>query len=248
MTQGIKGKRTLITGASGGIGSCLANLLASKGAVVGIHYHQNKKEAESIAQKIINNGGTAECFQADFLKEEALGLVDSFVERFKGIDALINNAGGVFGFKHFKQLDNESWRKTNLLNAEVPFFLARSAFAYMQENGGGKIINISSVAAKYGGSPQTIHYGAAKAGLEACAIGLARFGAQYNILVNCIRGGFIDTPFHQKLDNKNIEERIKLIPLKRAGKPEDIAQMACFLLSNAGDFITGETFSVSGGD
>lgn len=118
----------------------------------------------------------------------------------------------------------------------------------MKEQGGGKIINISSVSAKYGGSPQTLHYGAAKAALDATTVGLARAGAPYNILVNSVRGGLVDTPFHHKIGRSSLEDRIKLTPLKRAGQPIDIARMVLFLASSAGDYITGEIFTVAGGD
>ena len=118
----------------------------------------------------------------------------------------------------------------------------------MKDQGGGKIINISSISAKYGGSGQTLHYGAAKSALETVTLGLAKAGAKYNILVNTVRGGFIDTSMHKKLGRNNIEKRIEMIPLRRAGRPEDMARMVLFLASEAGDFITGETFTVAGGD
>ena len=118
----------------------------------------------------------------------------------------------------------------------------------MKERGGGKFINISSVSAKYGGSPQTLHYGAAKAALDSLTIGLAHAGAQYNILVNSVRGGFVDTPFHKKIVRGDLEDRIKLIPLKRAGQPIDMARMVLFPASSAGDYITGEIFAIAGGD
>jgi NAD(P)-dependent dehydrogenase (short-subunit alcohol dehydrogenase family) len=134
------------------------------------------------------------------------------------------------------------------LNAQAPFFLAQGAFRFMKNNGGGKIINISSISAKYGGSDRTLHYGASKAALEAINRGLAKAGAPHNILVNAIRAGFIDTPMHKKLGRTNLEKRIHAIPLKKPGKAEDIARMALFLASEGGDFITGETFTVAGGD
>ena len=145
-------------------------------------------------------------------------------------------------------MDEESWDKTFQLNTRTPFFLAQNAFKHMKENGGGKIINISSISVKYGGSSQTLHYGAAKSALETITLGLSKAGAKHNILVNTVRGGYIDTPMHQKMGRKNSKERIEMIPLKRAGKPEDIARIVLFLASEAGDFITGETFTVAGGD
>ena len=119
----------------------------------------------------------------------------------------------------------------------------------MKAQGGGKIINISSIAAKYGGSVKSLHYGAAKASLEAITIGLARFGAPYNILVNAIRGGFIDTQFQNRYaKEKDLKSRIALIPLKRPGKPDDIAHAVLYLASEAGNFITGEILTIAGGD
>ena len=247
----IKGKKVLVTGASTGIGACIVELFASHGAFVGIHYRSSKKEAIGLKNRILKYGGKAKVFKGNLLDSFSREkLIPSFVKIFGGLDVLINNAGGIYGFKDFLKLDEKSWDDTFTLNVKSAFFLARDALFYMKQHGGGKIINISSVSAKYGGSLQSLHYGAAKAALETVAKGLARAGAQYNILVNSIRGGFIDTSFHKKVGRKNtdITERIKLIPLKRAGKPIDIARMALFLASSAGDFITGEIFTVAGGD
>ncbi len=248
MFKNIKDKRVLITGASGGIGSCMVLLFAEYKAIVGVHHHQGKEEAEDLVRQVEKNQGCAVSFQTDLLTEAGEVLIRSFVERFGGIDILINNAGGVFGSKEILELDDVSWENTFRLNTQAPFFLAQSAFRFMKDNGGGKIINISSISAKYGGSEKTLHYGASKAALEAINVGMAKAGAPYNILVNTVRGGFIDTPLHKKLGRTNLEKRIQAIPLKRAGKVEDMARMVLFLASEGGDFITGETFTVAGGD
>ena len=247
--SGLVNKRVLITGATGGIGVSLVRMFAAKGAVVGIHYHQNQEQAELLSREVELNGGRSGCFQADLLSSGGADLVDAFVGHFDGIDVLVNNAGGVCGFEDFLDLDETAWNKTFRLNAQVPFFLAQRAFTRMKKSGGGKIINISSIAAKYGGSARSLHYGASKAALEAVTVGLARFGAPYNILVNAVRGGFIDTAAQQRLSpQKDLTARINLIPLQRAGKPEDIASLVVFLASGAGDFITGEIMTVAGGD
>jgi 3-oxoacyl-[acyl-carrier protein] reductase len=224
-------------------------MFAAKGAAVGIHYYQDQKQAEVLKREIELNNGRSACFQVDLISSHGADLIDAFVEQFDGIDILINNAGAIIGFEDFLTLDEAAWTKTFQLNAQAPFFLSQRAFSRMKKSGGGKIINISSVSAKYGGSARSLHYGASKAALEAMTVGFAKAGAPHNILVNALRGGFIDTPAQQRLSlQKDLQKRIDLIPLQRAGKPEDIASMVVFLASSAGDFITGEIMTVAGGD
>lgn len=247
--ESLKGKKVLVTGGSTGIGAAMTELFARRGARVGIHCNRSRSEARALKDKIANFGGQAEVFSADLrLKREYGRLLPSFVRRFGGIDVLVNNAGAVLGAKHFYRLDERSWDETFAVNAKAAFFLSQDTFRRMK--GGGKIINISSVAVKYGGSEESVHYAAAKAALESLTLSLARFGARHKILVNCIRGGFIDTGFHKKIgrSSADIRKRVSLIPLGRAGRPEEIAQLALFLASSAGDFITGQIISVSGGD
>jgi len=247
--SGLKNKKVLVTGATGGIGTSLVRMFAAKGAVVGIHYYKNKEQAELLSREVEAKGGQSGCFQADLCASGGEVMIDAFVERFDGIDVLVNNAGAICGYEDFLDLDEAAWTKTFQLNTQAPFFLAQRAFAKMKKSGGGKIINISSIAAKYGGSARSLHYGASKAALESVTVGLARAGAPHKILVNAVRGGFIDTPAQQRLSTqKDLAERIKLIPLQRAGKPEDIASLVVFLSSGAGDFITGEIMTVAGGD
>ncbi len=251
MFESIKGKKVLITGASSGIGAETAKLFASYGAHVGIHYNKNEENAIKLQKDIKDTGGIADVLAGDLLEESTRSdLVQSFIDTFGRIDVLVNNAGGVIGNKPFLELDEISWRDTMALNATAPFFLSKNAFLFMKDHGGGRIINISSISAKYGGSMNTMHYGAAKAALETLTKGFAKAGAPHNILVNCIRGGVIDTPLHSRIERNNsaMEKRISLIPLKRMGKPVDIARLALFLASEAGDFITGEIFTVAGGD
>ena len=248
--SGLKNKRVLVTGATGGIGTSLVRMFSEKEAVVGIHYNQNHKQAKLLQAEVESNDGRSACFQADLLSSNGgAGLIGSFLKRFSGIDILINNAGAIIGFEDFLELDEIAWAKTFQLNSQAPFFLSQRAFSKMKNSGGGKIINISSVSVKYGGSSRSLHYGASKAALEAVTVGLAKIGAPHNILVNAVRGGFIDTSAQQRLKSqKDLQERIKLIPLQRVGKPEDISSLVVFLASDAGNFITGEVMTVAGGD
>ena len=252
MFEDIKNKKVLITGANGGIGECMAKLFVDYGACLGLHCWGNKKEAVKLLKEIRKKSGRAEIFEADFLDSRARGgLVKSFIRKFGGIDVLMNNAGAIFDYEYFSKLKEESWDNTFALNVKTPFYLSGEAFNYMKEHGGGRIINISSANVKYGGSARSFHYVAAKSALDTLTLGFSREGAKYNILVNSIRCGLIDTPMRKKIKGYNEEDfkkRINLVPLKRAGQPIDIARMALFLASECGNFITGEIFTVAGGD
>ncbi len=251
MFASIKNKKILITGASSGIGRCTAELLASYGAVCGVHYCNNEDGAKAVVDSIRSQGGVSEIFKEDLsVNVSHSKLIQSFVNTYGKIDILVNNAGGIFGKIDFLRLDEESWNKTYHLNVTAPFFLAQKAIPHMKECNGGKIINISSISAKYGGTNVSLHYGSAKSALETVTIGLAKLCAKDRILVNSIRCGFIDTGFHAKIkwSKEEILERIKQIPLGRSGKPIDISRLILFLASEAGNHITGENFTVSGGD
>jgi 3-oxoacyl-[acyl-carrier protein] reductase len=249
----LSGKNILITGSSGGIGACMAEESSKNGANVGIHYCHNKQKAEKVRTRITSSGKRAEIFQADLTQPEASSqLIKLFLESFGSIDILINNAGAVYEYEHFSSLTAKACCDTFFLNAIAPFFLIREAFQYMEKNEtGGRIINISSASVRYGSSSNGIHYSAAKAALESIALGFSKAGADKKILVNTIRCGTINTDMHSKIsgyNHKKFLDRIQKVPLKRAGEPLDIASMALFLASNCGDFITGQIFTVSGGD
>jgi 3-oxoacyl-[acyl-carrier protein] reductase len=241
----LEGKAALVTGASGGIGSAIAKSLAGQGCAVAVHYSSDAASAKAVAAKIKAMGGRAELFKADLLATNApRKLIAACLKKFGRLDILVNNAGAILGGEHFLEMPLKSWEKTFRLNAEAPFSLTREAFRVMKP--GARIINISSVAAQFGGSARSIHYGASKAALEALTRGFAREGSGKGILVNAIRAGVIDTPLHGKF-RKNMAERVAKIPLKRMGRPEDVASLALHLAAD-GDFITGQIISVTGGE
>jgi 3-oxoacyl-[acyl-carrier protein] reductase len=235
--KGIKDKRILVTGSSSGIGKEIAITLGNYSNKIGIHYNQNKDDAEKLSSKI---------YQADISKEEdCKKLINDFVKDFNGIDILINNAGGYKSIP-ILELTKEDWNETLNLNLLGPYYLSREAIKYMKEQRFGRIINISSTATTSGGGYLSLHYATAKRGLESLTQGLAKFGAQYNINVNAIRPGVIDTPFHKDRDKDYMDSIIKKIPLG-IGKPEDIANMVCYLVSEYGNYITGQIITISGG-
>lgn len=254
MFSDIEGKRVLITGASGGMGSEIARIFTEYGALVGLHYSGDEKGYKNVLmlkEELAKNSKKIELISGNLLdKDIRNNLIASFVESFGGIDILLNNAGAMFDYKYFSELDEKAWDNSFDLNTKAPFRLSASAFEHMKEKG-GRIINISSVNVRYGGSGRSLHYVASKAALDSLTKGFANEGAKYNILVNSIRCGLIDTPMRTKTEGyteENFKKRIELILLKRPGKPIDIARMALFLASDAGNFITGQIFHVSGGD
>jgi len=242
----------LITGASQGIGASIVRLFSDSGALVGLHYHQSMERATQIQREVEAAGGRIAVFAGDLRDSDfTKSLVDSFVERFGGIDVLVNNAGACHGYAHFSELDAQSWDHTFALNTKAPFFLTGRAFVFMQKGGGGNIINISSASVRYGSGSKGLHYTASKAALDSLTLGFSKAGAAHKIRVNSIRCGVIDTEMHTRIEGYSKEqyrERISLIPLQRVGTPLDVARMALFLASESGDFITGEVFTVAGGD
>lgn len=252
MFEDIKNKRILITGATGGLGSAMTLLFAEYSTRLGLHYRNDKDAALKLVEETRKKGGEAKIFQADLLDFEAVKrLVPEFAEKFDGIDVLINNAGIAGDYKHFSELSEKSWEDIFHLNIKAPFYLTGAAFPYMQKQNWGRVINISSVNVKYGGSGKSMHYVASKAALESITRSFAKEGAPYNILVNAIRCGFINTPMRRNTpgySEEDMKRRIEKIPLKRMGEPIDIARMALFLASEGGNFITGEVFTVAGGD
>lgn len=251
MFESLKGKKVLITGATGGIGVAMVGLFAEYGAHLGLHYRNNKEAAEQLLHEVKSKTGEAEVFQADLLDlASRKELIPAFIKKFGGIDVLINNAGAAHDYKHFSELDEASWQRTFDLNVKAPFYLMGETFEHMKK-AGGRIVNISSVNVKYGGSAKSFHYVAAKAALETLTRGFAKEGAPHNILVNAIRPGLINTPMRKNAvgyGEADFQKRIDLILLKRPGEPLDIARMALFLSAESGNFITGEIFTVAGGD
>jgi len=239
-------KKILLVGASSDLAGSLNETLYKTDNIVGFHYNTNEKpllkydEGEKVKrfQKDINS--SLACFQ----------LVDDFVAWAGGIDCLIQMSGDIKKPVDWEELTEREWSYDLSANLIMPFFLAQRAVLHMKESG-GRILMMSTVSASHGGGAMSLAYGVAKAGVECVVKGLARDCAKYNILVNAIAPGFFLTKFHTKKMKKSqeqLQERTKMIPLKRAGTTEELAGTVMYLLSEGASYITGQVIAVSGGD
>jgi acetoacetyl-CoA reductase len=243
----LSGQVAVISGASRGIGAAIARELGAHGASVLINYANSAGPAEALAQELRDSGGAGEAltYRADMTDEEqARGMVEQAFAHFGQVDILINNAA-ITRDRTFRKLTSDDWRRVIDTNLNSVFYATHSAVPHLIEQGGGKIINISSIVALSGNIGQT-NYTAAKGGLISFTKSLALELARYKILVNCVAPGFIDTDMLAVVPD-NIKEQItNRIPLRRFGRPEEIAKAVRFLCVD-GDYITGQTISVNGG-
>jgi 3-oxoacyl-[acyl-carrier protein] reductase len=245
-----KGFRVLVTGSSGGIGRALVKDLLNCGAFVGMHYFKNKPDISEfmsgVPSKVKEN---VRILKADLrVKEEAEGLFNKFIDWRGGIDGLVNNAGDLCARKHFLDISEDEIDHELSLNLKAPFWLSRLAIKNMEKNKTkGAIVNISSIAAKYGGSLHTVFYGLAKSSLELMTSSLSRYCAPLGIRINTLRLGVFDTPFHDR-HPKDLKKRIEMIPAKRMGSPEEAAWWIMCLLHKKSAFINGQVVSLTGGE
>lgn len=250
MFPGLKGKRVLITGAGSGIGAEMAKMFAKAEAKIGFHFRSSSNAVTRVQNDVLAQAEVV-ILKGNLLDRKVReNLVRDFVSTFGGIDVLINNAGACPEYKHFSDLSEEEWDQMFELHVKAPFALSKNAFAYMKKQKWGRIIFVSTASIKFGGV-NNMHYYASKATMDAMMQGFAREGAKHNILVNSIRPGIIDTPMRTKTigyERKRWKERLKFIPLGHPGEPRDVAAMALYLASEYGKFVTGEIFSIAGGE
>ncbi|MFN8513221.1 MAG: beta-ketoacyl-ACP reductase [Chloroflexia bacterium] len=243
----LAGQVAVITGASRGIGASIARELGASGAHVVINYANSSAPAEALADEIRAAGTGSEplIVKADVTDEaQARGLVEQAHQHYGRVDILINNAA-ITRDRTFRKLTSDDWRRVIDTNLNSVFYCTHTAVPAMIEQGGGKIINISSIVALSGNIGQT-NYTAAKGGLISFTKSLALELARYKILVNCVAPGFIDTDMLSVVPENIRETIIARIPVRRFGRPEEIAKAVRFLCVD-GDYVTGQTISVNGG-
>lgn len=241
-------KVAIITGASRGIGQSIAEHFAEAGAKV-VLASRKQESLDEVAAQINANGGEAIGIAAHTGNKETLqALVEQTVERFGGVDILVNNAATNPHFGTLLDAEDSMWQKTIEVNVMGNIWLCQYCVPHMKQRGGGSIINIASIVGLRPGRGQGI-YSMTKAGVLSITQTLAMELGSDNIRVNAIAPGLIKTKFAQVLwENEDLLNQVEgQTPVGRIGQPEDIASMALWLASDAAGFATGETFVIDGG-
>ncbi len=246
MDLGLKDKVAIVTGSARGLGAAMVRRLAHEGARV-VVTDILREQAEATAAALRADGLQAHCVIADITKAaDVQRLVDETVATFGGVHVLVNNAG-MPRDKYLVKMTEEDWELVMNVMLKGAFLVTRAVMPHLIAQGWGRVINISSRA--HLGNPTQANYSAAKAGLIGMAKALAQEEGRYGITVNCVAPGFMETEMVQALPTyETIKERaINAQPIKRVGRPEDIADAVAFLASERAGFISGEVLHVTGG-
>jgi len=251
MYEDLKGKVVIITGARRGMGKSHALSFAREGAKVVVS-DISLEDCQKVVEEITSQGGEAMAVKCDVTKKEEIDeMVRKTIEKWGKVDVLVNNAG-ICQFKPFLQLTEEDWDRTIDINLKGYFLCAqRAAQEMVKQKSAGVIINVASVAmGQVGvGFPNLSHYCASKGGIVAMTETLAIELAPFNIRVNAIAPGAIETPMIDPLnqDPKMMEATLARVPFHRVGKPEEVSNLVLFLASEASSYITGSTVVIDGG-
>lgn len=243
------GQVVWVTGSSTGIGRAAAIAFAEHGADVVVHCNSSEKEANEVVAEIERIGKKALLVKGDVSKKDDVeNMVAKIKETFGRIDVLMNNAGSMIKRARLEELDEALFDRIIDVNLKSVYLVTKAVVPLMKAQGKGRIINVTSIAARNGGGQGSIAYATAKGGVSTLTRALAKDLVEYNILVNGIAPGIIATPFHDRFTPEPIREKQVLnIPLGREGTPEETVGAALFLASNYADYITGEIIEVNGG-
>lgn len=239
----LNGKNAVVTGGGRGLGRAIATVLAAQGAAVAV-WDLNTDGAEETVEAIIANGGKAIAVGGDAAQASAIAEAAARTRAELGaITILVNNAG-VTNYVPFTDLTEETWDHMMRINLKGPFLVTREFVPDMLDAEWGRIVNISSSSAQTG-APALGHYAASKGGVIGLTKALAIEFAAKGITVNNVPPGFVDTPLlREGFDLDKVAEKM---PMKRPGKPEDIAHAVAYLVSEEAGYVTGQTLSVNGG-
>jgi len=244
----LEGKVAVITGGSKGIGKGIAKVFASEGAKVVI-LSRHKQDLEAVVKEVSDAGGKIDYIVGDITKPEDMAkMASETAKRYGKIDILVHNAAGIFPPARVEDMTEEEWHKAIHTNLDGVFYAVKSVIPYMKKQNGGRIVLTSSISGPRVGLPTKSHYTASKAGVNGFMKTIAIELAKYNITVNAVEPGNIETEGLAKGNSPEvIRLRVEPIPMKRLGTPEEVAYAHLFLASDEARYITGQSIIVDGG-
>jgi len=240
-------KVCLVTGASRGLGRAIALDLGKAGNKIVVNYAASEGPALAVVQEIKEAGGDAIAIKADCSNpDEISAMMKETVDTFGTCDVLINNAG-ITKDTLVMRMKPDQWQSVIYINLSGVFYATQAFFKVASKKRTGRVINISSVVGQFG-NPGQANYAAAKGGVIGLTMSNAKEFAARGVTVNCVCPGFIESDMTAELSEEYLEKMADVIPLKRLGKPEEVAGMCKFLaLDDAANYITGHCFNVDGG-
>lgn len=245
MCERLKGNVALVTGGARGIGKAICSRFIAEGASVAI-VDVLKEVAEATAEEFRKQGANVAAFVANVVKyDEVEATVNAVLEKFGKIDILVNNAG-ITRDTLLIRMNEEQWDAVINVNLKGTFNFLKAAARPMMKAKYGKIVNISSVVGRMG-NPGQANYSASKAGVIGLTKTVAKELATRNITVNAVAPGYIQTDMTKQISEQAADAFMKVIPMQRAGSPEDVANVVYFLSSSDSNYVTGQVVNVDGG-
>lgn len=242
----LSNKVAIVSGGSRGIGRAIVEKFVSQGAKVAFNYLKSKEKAMKLKEKLEAKGGKVLVFKKDVkIYDDMKEMVEEVKSKFGGLDIVVNNAG-ILRDKALMLMEEEDWNDVITTNLSGTYNLIRAAIVTLLKQKSGNIINITSVAG-ITGMPRQVNYSASKAGVIGLTKALAKEVGPYNIRVNAIAPGYIDTDMVAGIKEEQKERIVEMVPLGRIGVSEEVAKVAAFLASERSDYITGQTITVDGG-
>jgi 3-oxoacyl-[acyl-carrier protein] reductase len=243
----LDGKAAIVTGAAVGLGREIALVLADAGAFVGIHFYRSEREAAQVLGEVRQRGGDGLTLQADLSREdECNSLVDRFVAQAGRLDILVNNAGALVAAKRIEECPLDVWEKTFAVNVTSAFLVTKRSIPHLRSSGSGRIVNIVSASMESGGTFGAGAYAAAKGALHVFTRTMAKeYGPE--IRTNSICPGVIETQHHAATPPERLAAYRQATPIKRNGKPDEVALAVLYLVSDASSFTSGALLDINGG-